>query len=58
MGGVGVNVMDQLLYSYCPMICDKKWYWPLIINATKVHVVAARQLQCAVAETQKSHLEF
>ena len=47
----GVDVMDRLLGSYRPLIFGKKWYWPLIINAINVSVVAARWLHCAVAET-------
>ena len=54
----GIDVIDQLLGSYRPMICGKKWYWPLIIHAINVSVVAAWQLHCAVAETPKNHLEF
>ena len=54
----GIDVMNQLLGSYCPIIHAKKWYWPLIINAINVSVVATWQLHCAVAETPKSHLEF
>ena len=37
----GIDVIDQLLGSYCPMIYGKKWYWPIIIHATNVSVVAA-----------------
>ena len=53
-----VDVMDRLLGSYRPMIRGKKRYWLLIINAINVSVVAAWQLNCGVAETSKSHLEF
>ena len=56
--GGGVDVMDRLLGSYRLMMRGKKWYWPVIINAINVSVVAAWQLHCAVAETPKSHLEF
>ena len=54
----GVDVVDRILGFYRPVICGKKWYWPLIINAISVSVVAAWQLHCAVAETPKSHSEF
>ena len=54
----GVDVMDRLLGPYRLMIRGKKWYWPVIIYAINVSVVAAWQLHCAVAETPKSHLEF
>ena len=54
----GVDVMDRLLGSYRPMICGKKWYWLLIINAINVSVVVAWRLHCALAETPKSHLVF
>ena len=55
--GLGVvDVMDQLLGSYRPMIRGRKWYWPLIINAINVSVVAAWRLHCDVAETPNSHL--
>ena len=37
----GVDVIDRLLGSYRPIIRDKKWYWPLIINAINISVVAA-----------------
>ena len=36
----------------------KKWYWPLIITAINVSVVAAWRLHCAVAATPKIGLEF
>ena len=57
-GTGGVDVIDQLLGSYRSIIRGKKWYWPLIINAVNVSVVAAGRIHCAVAATPKSHLEF
>lgn len=44
----GVDVMDRLLGSCRPIIRERKWYWPLIINAIKVLVIAAWRLHCAV----------
>ena len=28
----GVDLMDRLLESHCPVSRDKKWYWALFIN--------------------------
>ena len=44
----GVDVMDRLLGSCRPIIREMKWYWPLIINAIKVLVIAAWRLHWAV----------
>ena len=57
-GTGGVDVIDQLLGTYRSIIRGKKWYWPLIINAVNVSVVAAGRIPCTMAATPKSHLEF
>ena len=54
----GIDAIDRLLGSYCPTVRGKKWYWPLIINAVNVSVVAPWQFHYAVVEVLKSHLEF
>ena len=58
LGMGGVDVMDRLLGSYRPIIQGKKWYWPLIINAINISVVAAWQVHCAIQEKPMTHLEF
>ena len=40
----GVDVIDRLLGSYRPAICEKKWYFPLVTNAINVSIVAAWRL--------------
>ena len=54
----GVDVMDQLLATYLPMIRSKKWYWPLVINAINVSVVAAQRTHCIAVVSPMTHLEF
>ena len=54
----GVDVMDCLLGFYRPVIRGKKWYWPLIINAINVSVIAALRVHCAVKSKPLTHLDF
>ena len=58
LGMGGVDVMDQLLGTYWPMIWGKKWYWPLVINAINVSVVAAWRIHCNAVTSPMTHLEF
>ena len=58
LGMGGVDVMDQLLGTYWPMIWGKKWYWPLVINAINVSVVAAWRIHCNAVASPMTHLEF
>ena len=58
LGMGGVDVMDRLLGSYQPIIRDKKWYWPLIINAINISVAAAWRVHCAIQEKSMTQLEF
>ena len=50
--------MDRLLGSCRPTIRRKKWYWPLVINATNISVVTAWRPRCKVNASAPSHLEF
>lgn len=54
----GVDVMDWLLGSYLPTIREKKRYWPLILKALSVTVVAASRLLYEVNQQPLPHLEF
>ena len=40
--------MDCLLASYRPMIREKKWYWPSVLNALNLSDGSTRRLHCAV----------
>ena len=53
-----VDVMDRLLGTYRPMIRGKKWYWPLVINAINVSLVAAWRIHCNAVVSPLTHLEF
>ena len=58
LGMGGADVMDRLLGTYRPMIRGKKWYWPLVINAINVSVVAAWRIHCNAVVSPMNHLEF
>ena len=58
LGMGGADVMDRLLGTYRPMIRGKKWYWPLVINAINVSVVAAWRIHCNAVVSPMTHLEF
>ena len=58
LGMGGVDVMDRLLGTYRPMIRGKKWYWPLVVNAINVSVVAAWRIHCNAVVSPMTHLEF
>ena len=58
LGMESVDVMDRLLGTYWPMIRGKKWYWPLVINAINVSVVAAWRVHCNAVVSPMNHLEF
>ena len=58
LGMGGADVMDWLLGTYRPMIQGKKWYWPLVINAVNVSVVAAWRIHCNAVVSPMTHLEF
>ena len=58
LGMRGIDVMDRLLGIYRPMILGKKWYWPLVINAINVFVVAAWRMHCNAVVSPMTHLEF
>ena len=56
----GVDLLDRLLSSYRPMICGKKWWWPLFINGLNVSIVAAWCLHSAVSSSadKLDHMSF
>ena len=58
LGMESVDVMDRLLGTYWPIIRGKKWYWPLVINAINVSVVAAWRIHCNAVVSPMTHLEF
>ena len=54
----GADFMDQLLWSYLPTIRGKKWYWPLILKALNITVVAAWWMYYGANQQPLSHLRF
>ena len=54
----GVHLMDRSLDSYCPVICGKKWYWPLFINVLNVSVVAAWRIHYQLEKNKLSYLKI
>ena len=47
-GTGGLNKMYHLFGSYRPMIREKKWYWPLVLNVVNLSDVADWKLHCPV----------
>ena len=56
MGGVGL--LDQALSDSRPVICGKKWYWPLVINATNIAFVYSWWLYLIVSGKTISQKDF
>ena len=55
----GVDMFDQLLGSYRPVIKGKKWWWPLFVNVVNITVVAAfRFYQHLHKADSVNHLNF
>ena len=46
---VGVDLLDRALSDLRPMICGKKRYWPLVINAINIAFAYSWRLYCIVS---------
>ncbi len=56
----GVDLLDRMLGSYRPTLCNKKWWRNLFVNALNMAVAASWFLHSATHEknTKLIHLKF